>query len=176
MSSDIHLDYLRRLDVEDNPYYKYFKEITGKGNEIGDIYTNTPDFQRGYGIIIRRKNTPNRSRLGYGIGSWFSGLFQFAKPFLKKGLKSALDVGAKIASDVVDGETVKSAMKKRVKEKVAEALPSDVSNFVNKAIGSGYKGVSKRKNSGTTGSSVSSKHKKKKKNNRVNYPALTLIP
>lgn len=178
MSSEIQLEYLRKYPVEDNPYYKYFKQITGKGSvgEFGEIYSNVPDFRQGYGIVVRRRYpVTRRSRLGYGIGNWFSGLFQFAKPFLKKGLKSALDIGTKIANDVIEGENVKTAVKKRVKEKVTESLPPNVSTFINKTIGSGHKQSSKRKAIGKSGRATKS-GKRGKKRHDYRYSALDLIP
>jgi hypothetical protein len=147
MSSEIYLEYLRSLPVSNNPYYSYFKNITGRGSEIGDVYSNIPDFQRGYGVVPRYALSTSRVQLGGGIGTWFKNLFQFAKPMLTRGLKGVLDVGTKIANDVIDGENVKSSFKKRVKEKASTSLPPVVSNLVNKTIGSGIRSSSSRQTS-----------------------------
>jgi len=174
----MYLENLRTLAVDDNPYYQYYKSKIGAG-DIGGIYSNSPDFQRGYGIMIRQSKVRRRGQLGGGIGSWFSNLFRMAQPYLKSGLKSVLNVGSDIANDVIDGENVKSAFKKRVKEKVSAVLPPQISNLVNKTIGSG-----KRRGGGRSQSAAGVKRgrcvKKKKKNKKArsqnSFPGLKLIP
>jgi hypothetical protein len=174
MSSELYLEYLRSLSVDDNPYFNFYKSTTGKGS-IGGIYRNEPDFQRGYGVTVRRLKLRKRSQLGSGIGSWFSNLFRMAQPYLKSGLKTVLNVGSNIARDVIDGENVKSAFKKRVKEKVSATLPPQLSNIVNKTIGSGKSCGSKRKsvaaNKHSAKKSAVSKRRKLK-----TFPGLNLIP
>jgi hypothetical protein len=168
MSSAMYLNYLRTLQVDDNPYYHHYKHKIGKGN-IEDIYSNSPDFQRGYGLAIRGSMVKRRPQLGKGIGSWLSNLFRMAQPYLKSGLKTVLNVGSNIASDVIDGENVKTAFKKRVKEKVSATLPPQISNIVNKTIGSGKRKGSKRR-------SVAGVKRVKKRQKKHSFPGLHLIP
>jgi hypothetical protein len=173
MSSELYLEYLRSLSVDDNPYFNFYKRTTGKGS-IGGIYRNEPDFQQGYGVTVRRSKMRKRSQLGGGIGSWFSNLFRMAQPYLKSGLKTVLNVGSNIARDVIDGENVKSAFKKRVKAMVSAALPPQLSNIVNKTIGSGKSCGSKRKSVAANkrcGVKKSAKRRKLK-----TFPGLNLIP
>jgi hypothetical protein len=178
MSSEIYLEYLRSLPVSSNPYYKYFKNITGRGSDIGDVYSNNPDFQRGYGVVTRRALGTSRVQLGGGIGTWFRNLFQFAKPMLTRGLKGALDVGTKIANDVIDGENVKASFKKRVKEKASTSLHPVVSNLVNKTIGSGIRASSSKLSSVKRKrlSAGAKKNRKVQKRLKVTFPGLSLIP
>lgn len=168
----MYLEYLRTVPVDDNPYFNFYKRTVGKGS-IGEIYRNDPDFQQGYGITLRRVKHRRRSQLGGGVGSWFSNLFRMAQPYLKKGLKTVLNVGSNIASDVIDGENVKSAFKKRVKEKVSASLPPQLSNFVNKTIGSGRSRTSKRK---SVAANKRSAKKSAAKQRKLSFPGLKLIP
>jgi hypothetical protein len=174
MSSEMYLDFLRTVAVDDNPYYKYYKRTMGKGS-IGSVYRNEPDFQQGYGVTMRRSKGRRRGQLGGGIGSWFSNLFRLAQPYLKTGLKTVLNVGSNIARDVIDGENVKSAFKKRVKEKVSTVLPPQLSNIVNKTIGSGNRVSSKRK---SVEHCAKTKKKKKcvTKRRKLTFTGLNLIP
>ena len=68
-----------------------------------------------------------RGQRGHGIGSVLAGLFRSAVPILKKGLSfflpEALKTGAKIANDVADGQSFGEAAKKRVTERINEAVP-----------------------------------------------------
>ena len=54
---------------------------------------------------------------GYGLGSFFRGIFRNILPVAKTALKTvgkqALTTGAQIASDVVAGEDIKKSAKKR---------------------------------------------------------------
>ena len=58
-----------------------------------------------------------RFQRGYGLGSIFKGLFRWAMPHLQQGAKMlgkrALQTGVDIAQDVLAGENVKTATKKR---------------------------------------------------------------
>lgn len=62
--------------------------------------------------------TPNQK--GHGIGSTLKGLFRWARPLLIRGAKylapKALNTGQKILSDVLEGENVKTAAKRRFVE------------------------------------------------------------
>ena len=67
-----------------------------------------------------------RFQRGYGLGSIFKGLFRWALPHLQQGAqvlgKKALQTGVQVAQDVLAGENVKTATKKRAKQ--ALDLPS----------------------------------------------------
>ena len=67
-----------------------------------------------------------RFQRGYGLGSIFRGLFRWAVPHLQQGAKmlgkKALQTGVSVAQDVLAGENLKTATKKRVKQ--ALGLPS----------------------------------------------------
>ncbi len=58
-----------------------------------------------------------RRQRGYGLGSVFSSLFRKATPLLLKGAKSVgkqlLKTGAAVASDVLEGQDIKSSLKER---------------------------------------------------------------
>ena len=57
---------------------------------------------------------------GHGLGGLLGGLFRSAIPLLKKGAtaigKQALQTGMEIADDVMSGQNVKTAAKRRVKQ------------------------------------------------------------
>ena len=67
-----------------------------------------------------------RFQRGYGLGSIFRGLFRWAVPHLQQGAKmlgkKALQTGVSVAQDVLAGENLKTATKKRAKQ--ALGLPS----------------------------------------------------
>ena len=71
-----------------------------------------------------------RFQRGYGLGSIFKGLFRWALPHLQQGAKvlgkKALQTGVQVAQDVLAGENVKTATKKRAKQ--ALGLPSQISS------------------------------------------------
>ena len=87
-----------------------------------------------------------RFQRGYGLGSIFKGLFRWALPHLQQGAKvlgkKALQTGVQVAQDVLAGENVKTATKKRAKQ--ALGLPSQNSS----QSGGGRKAI-KRKTPGT---------------------------
>ena len=60
-----------------------------------------------------------RFQRGYGLGSIFKGLFRWAMPHLQQGAKvigrKALQTGANVAQDVLDGDNIKTAVHKRTK-------------------------------------------------------------
>ena len=98
-----------------------------------------------------------RFQRGYGLGSIFKGLFRWAMPHLQQGAKMlgkrALQTGVQVAQDVLAGENVKTATKKRAKQ--ALGLPSQNSS----QSGGGRKAI-KRKTPGTKNSSPPGKRAK----------------
>ena len=98
-----------------------------------------------------------RFQRGYGLGSIFKGLFRWAIPHLQQGAKMlgkrALQTGVQVAQDVLAGENVKTATKKRAKQ--ALGLPSQNSS----QSGGGRKAI-KRKTPGTKNSSPPGKRAK----------------
>ena len=67
-----------------------------------------------------------RFQRDHGLGSIFKGLFRWAMPHLQQGArvlsKKALETGVDVAQDVLAGENLKTATKKRPKQ--ALGLPS----------------------------------------------------
>ena len=63
-----------------------------------------------------------RFQQGYGLGSIFKGLFRWAMPHLQQGAKvlgkKALQTGAQVAQDVLEGNNVNTALAKRSKEAI----------------------------------------------------------
>ena len=68
-----------------------------------------------------------RSQRGYGLGSIFKGLFRWATPHLKQGVKAlgkkALQTGVNVAQDMLAGENLTTATSKRVKQALSD-MPS----------------------------------------------------
>ena len=99
----------------------------------------------------------SRFQRGYGLGSIFKGLFRWALPHLQQGAKvlgkKALQTGVQVAQDVLAGENVKTATKKRAKQ--ALGIPSQNSS----QSGGGRKAI-KRKTPGTKISSPPGKRVK----------------
>ena len=83
-----------------------------------------------------------RCQRGYGLGSIFKGLFRWAMPHLQQGAKmlgkKALQTGVQVAQDVLGGENVKTATKKRAKQ--ALGLPSQNSS----QSGAGKKAIKRK--------------------------------
>ena len=106
-----------------------------------------------------------RFQRGYGLGSIFKGLFRWAMPHLQQGAKMlgkrALQTGVQVAQDVLGGENVKTATKKRAKQ--ALGLPSQNSS----QSGAGKKAIKRkaepRKNSSPPGKRVKASPQQKKK-------------
>jgi hypothetical protein len=177
MSSAIFMDHVHGLAVDDNPYYLYFRDMHGRGADgIGEVYGSEPEFQRGYGIMSRYAGHETRAQLGSGFRSWLGNVYQFAKPYLKKGIKAALNFGTKVVHDILDGETATASVKKRVKEVAKTSLPQPLSNFVSENIGSGA-----RKQRGGSKKNIvkTKKGKKQVKKTRLGnkrFSALKLIP
>ena len=63
---------------------------------------------------------------GHGLGSLFSGLLPSAMPLIKRGAvalgKGALKTGVRIAGDVLSGQNIKTAAKRRVTDAVLSGL------------------------------------------------------
>src|ERR1044071_8391614 len=63
-----------------------------------------------------------RGQRGHGLGSMLARFFRSAVPILKKGLSfllpEALRTGAKIATDVAEGQSFGESAKKRVRERI----------------------------------------------------------
>lgn len=127
----------------ENPYYEYFKfslqsndpeQDGGKfyNSSIGHIYA-APNFPRqGRGLA-----GPLYSWKGRGIGSFFSRMFQWSQPLLKKlGQKvidSATNVTANVVSDAIQGENIlESAKRHGIME--GKQLLSDVPQTVGNHI------------------------------------------
>jgi hypothetical protein len=74
-----------------------------------------------------------RTQRGHGLGSILSGFFRSAMPLLKRGLaffgKEALRTGARIATDVADGQKFGESAKRRVKERINDYAPGLVDQF-----------------------------------------------
>ena len=63
---------------------------------------------------------------GHGLGSLFSGLLRSAMPLIKRGAvalgRGALKTGVRIAADVLSGQNIKTAAKRRVTDAVLTGL------------------------------------------------------
>jgi hypothetical protein len=72
--------------------------------------------------------TGYRGQRGHGLGSFLSGLFRSALPILRRGLgffgREALRTGAKIATDVSEGQSIADSAKRRVTERINEFIPN----------------------------------------------------
>ena len=106
-----------------------------------------------------------RFQRGYGLGSIFKGLFRWAMPHLQQGAKAlgkkALQTGVQVAQDVLAGENVNTATKKRAKQ--ALGLPSQNSS----QSGGGRRAIKRkaepRKNSSPPGKRAKTSPQQKKK-------------
>ena len=98
-----------------------------------------------------------RFQRGYGLGSIFRGLFRWAVPHLQQGAKmlgkKALQTGVSVAQDVLAGENLKTATKKRAKQ--ALGLPSQNSP----QSGAGKKGTKRKAQPRKSSSSPGKKRK-----------------
>ena len=106
-----------------------------------------------------------RFQRGYGLGSIFKGIFRWAMPHLQQGAKMlgkrTLQTGVDVAQDVLGGEYVKTATKKRAKQ--ALGLPSQNPS----QSGGGRKAIKRRaqprKNSSPPGKTAKASPQQKKK-------------
>ena len=89
----------------------------------------------------------SRGQAGHGLGSILSGFFRSAFPMLKRGLatfgKHALKTGLEIADDMVQGEKLSDAAKKRVPEGIKRFATSGP--FSNQSGSGRVKRVRKRR-------------------------------
>lgn len=195
MSSTLYLQQVRSSRTDHNPYYEYFRDSIGKGDNlyytgIGDVYSSLPEFQRGYGIVSRTVKNGSRPQLGFGIGTWLSNIFRFAQPLLKRGLKEVAeplvskgirevaDVASKVASDTIKGAKFTDALKKHTSKKASELIqnaPSAFSGLIRKK-GAGLK-VRRSAHSKVKKGILSSTNSKKRKKvkNKISYPGLELL-
>ena len=100
-----------------------------------------------------------RFQQGYGLGSIFRGLFRWAVPHLRQGAKvlgkKALQTGANVAQDVLEGENFNTAVEKRGRQ--ALGLASQKSPQTQAAAG---RKAIKRKAQPKTSSSAPAKKRK----------------
>ena len=98
------------------------------------------------------------SQRGHGLGSFLSGLFRRAMPFLKRGAKElgkrALHTGLTMANDMVEGSTFRDSAERRI--------PEGIKGFV--ASNFGQSGSGKRRRSISRNRSKCKTKPRKKKN------------
>ena len=87
-----------------------------------------------------------RVQRGYGLGGLLKGLFRAAVPLFKQGAKAvgrtALKTGARVASDVLQGQDIKSSLKTRGSQAQRE-LQKKAKKKIVKMIGGGKKKMKK---------------------------------
>ena len=87
-----------------------------------------------------------RIQRGYGLGGLLKGLFRAAVPLFKQGVKAvgrtALKTGAQVASDVLQGQDIKSSLKSRGSQ-ARQKLQNKSKKKILKMIGGGKKGIKK---------------------------------
>lgn len=188
MSSELYLEKMRSASMVHNPYYEYFRDSVGKGDNryysgIGDIYSTVPEFQQGYGVLTRGGVYPYRTQLGYGWGTWITNLFRFAKPLLKRGVKEVADLTSKVANDAIQGRNFKDSLKKHVSTRASELIeqaPEAFTGLIRKKSGNGMKARSSHSVAQAATSTkrrvvISRKKKNVKEKKKKNFPALDLI-
>ena len=115
------------------------------------------------------RGSPNLQR-GYGLGGLLGGLFRKAMPFLKKGAamvgKQALRTGMDIADDVLSGQNIKTAAKRRIKSG-GKQLGADVLKKVQTGRGR-RAGRHNNKKRGRPRHSVSTKGSKRRRRTSYN--------
>ena len=93
------------------------KKLYTPNNKLYEEYYLNQTKQKGGSLPAFRGS---RFQQGYGLGSIFKGLFRWAIPHLQQGAKmlgkKALQTGAQVAQDVLDGDDVKTAVSKRTKQ------------------------------------------------------------
>jgi len=153
--------------------------VNNQHSDIGDVLSYVPRYYVGGGGLARFPS--RRTRLGYGF---FSNLFSFFKPMLRKGAQELVSVASKVASDAIQGENVKESLKKHALSGVSNLLqnkPSEpnVSTEVSKkkltpaSARRQPKTSVKRSISGKGKKRVEPKKEKKKKS--VRFPILKLM-
>lgn len=127
-----------------NPYVDYFRDSLGRGpgryyTHIGEVFSATPKYQRGYGYL----GGGNRYsfRHGRGIGSTLMSMFRMAMPLLKRGAQKfgteAVDFASKVASDAIQGQNIKESAIKHASEKAGQLmkdLPGTFSGLIDKTV------------------------------------------
>jgi len=123
---------MNRPNTQYNRYYHYFRrEISGRGFDddeddyvpnIGHVYNYRVGLERhGRGQFYARHR-------GFGLGSFFSSLFQRATPFLRNLGSHAVDIVSNIAKDAVQGESIKEAAIKHITKAVTPVVNNLLSN------------------------------------------------
>ena len=106
-----------------------------------------------------------RSQRGYGIGSFFKGLFRWATPHLRQGVKAlgkkALQTGVNVAQDMLAEENLKTATAKRVKQALSD-MPSQNSLKSGAGRKARKRKAQQRKNSSPPGKKQRTSPQKKK--------------
>ena len=117
----------------------------------------------------------SRGQAGHGIGSFFGNLFRQAVPYFKRIGGQVLKQGARVASDVLGGQSWGDSVRQRTREGINEYIgdppPSEQSGS---GLGRRYKNKKrKRSSSRTHGRPASKKQKrsasKKKKNKKRQF-------
>ena len=131
-------------------------------NQLYEEYYLNQTKQKGGNLPAFRGS---RFQQGYGLGSIFKGLFRWAMPHLQQGAKilgkKALQTGAQVAQDVLDGDDVKTAVSKRAKQALGDMTSQNSSQS-----GSGRKATKRKvqsaKNSSPPGKRVKASPQQKK--------------
>ena len=112
-----------------------------------------------------------RFQRGYGLGSIFKGLFRWAMPHLQQGAKmlgkKALQTGVQVAQDVLGGENVKTATKKRAKQ--ALGLPSQNSSQSGRGRKATKRKAPETKISSPSGKRVKASQQQKKPEDKFSF-------
>lgn len=110
----------------ENPYYEYFKDVKGLGNDkfytgIGHVYKSRGGIQRGYGFFV--PGIPSGRKRGLGMGTILKSIFSSVTPLIKKFAPhvlrtvgtTAADTIANIAKDSILGNNLKESAVKHGK-------------------------------------------------------------
>ena len=132
-------------------------------------FPEVSSLQRGGNVPFYRGPVLQR---GYGLGSIFKSVARSVMPSLKEIRKCALTTGSEVLQDVAEGENIKSAAKKRLKENSLAFLDDTVSRMstrksikgnTNKQIAISSSKPKKRKHqSGELDDTIFSKSKKER--------------
>jgi hypothetical protein len=127
-----------------NPYVDFFRDSLGRGpgryyTHIGEVFSATPKYQRGYGYLGSKDRYSFRH--GRGIGSTLMSMFRMAMPLLKRGAQKlgteAVDFASKVASDAIQGQNIKESAIKHATEKasnIMKDLPGTFSGLIDKTV------------------------------------------
>ena len=111
-------------------YDEYHHQYGGGGRGINIVYVGS------------------QHQRGHGLGSFFTGLFRRALPFLTKGAravgKEALPAGVNILDDVAESNKSFKAFKNRINESGQNLKRKAVEKIDNIMEGSGYKGLPRK--------------------------------